>query len=211
MLFNVHVKEIKERDLPPLDDEFVKEASEFETLDELRAAVREQLEAAAEQRVGRRVPGARPRRRRRGCRGRGPRGNGAREGARDGRELRAEHQVAGDGARAVLPARRHGPRAFEERVRPDAEDTVKKELVLDAVAAAEGIVADEDEVMHEIGHLAEDSERSAEEIAEMLRANGTYAMLEEEISRQKALDFLVENAVPVPMPEERDGGRGARR
>ncbi|HEY6583045.1 MAG TPA: trigger factor, partial [Rubrobacter sp.] len=51
VLFNVHVKEIKERELPPLDDEFVKEASEFETLDELRAAVREQLEAAAEQRV----------------------------------------------------------------------------------------------------------------------------------------------------------------
>ncbi len=36
VLFNVHVKEIKERDLPPLDDEFVKEASEFETLDELQ-------------------------------------------------------------------------------------------------------------------------------------------------------------------------------
>ena len=85
---------------------------------------------------------------------------------------------------------------------PDAEDTVRKELVLDAVATAEGIVADEDEVMHEIGHLAEDSERNAEEIAKTLTENGTYAMVEEEISRQKALDFLVENAVPVPMPEE---------
>src|SRR5919202_1813474 len=51
VLFSVHVKEIKERDLPPLDDEFVKEASEFEALDELRAAVREELEAAAEQRA----------------------------------------------------------------------------------------------------------------------------------------------------------------
>jgi trigger factor len=85
---------------------------------------------------------------------------------------------------------------------PDAEDTVRKELVLDAVATAEGIAADEDEVMHEIGHLAEDSETSAEDIAKTLRDNGTYALLEEEISRQKALDFLVENAVPVPMPEE---------
>jgi trigger factor len=87
---------------------------------------------------------------------------------------------------------------------PDAEDTVRKELVLDAVATAEGIVADEDEVMHEIGHLAEDSERSVEEIARTLRDNGTFALLEEEISRQKALDFLVENAVPVPMSEEEE-------
>src|SRR5918994_5164188 len=51
VLFRVHVKEIKERDLPPLDDEFAKEAREFETLEELRVAVREELEAAAEQRV----------------------------------------------------------------------------------------------------------------------------------------------------------------
>ncbi len=101
-----------------------------------------------------------------------------------------------------LAGTNHGE--FEERVSPDAEDTVKKELVLDAVAAAEGIVADEEEVMHEIGHLAEDSERSPEEIAELMRTNGTYSMLEEEISRQKALDFLVENATPVPMPEEEE-------
>src|SRR5215212_3191978 len=51
VLFHVLVKEIKERDLPPLDDEFAKEASEFETLEELRVAVREQLEAAEERRV----------------------------------------------------------------------------------------------------------------------------------------------------------------
>src|SRR3712207_8301160 len=49
-------------------------------------------------------------------------------------------------------------------------------------------VADEEEVMHEIGHLAEDSERSPEEIAEVLRANGTYAMLEEEDRKSTRLN-----------------------
>jgi trigger factor len=89
-------------------------------------------------------------------------------------------------------------------VRPDATDTVKKELTLDAVATAEDIHAGEDEVMHEIEHLAEDSEREPQEIAETMRENGTYALLEEEISRARALDFLVENAAPAPMPEEAD-------
>jgi hypothetical protein len=56
--------------------------------------------------------------------------------------------------------------------------------------------------MHEIGHLAEESERSPEEIAATMKANGTYALLQEEISRQRALDFLAENATPVEMPEE---------
>jgi len=204
VLFNVHVKEIKERDLPPLDDEFVKEASEFETLDELRAAVREQLEAAAEQRVDGEFRGSVLDVVARGVEVEVP-GVMAHEKAHEmvesfersirsqGMEPEQYYQLAGTD---------HDE--FEERVMPDAEDTVKKELVLDAVAAAEGIVADEDEVMHEIGHLAEDTERSPEEIAETMRRNGTYSMLEEEISRQKALDFLAENAVPVPMPEEEE-------
>jgi trigger factor len=198
----VHVKEIKERDVPPLDDEFVKEASEFETLEELRVAVREELEAAAEQRVDGEFRGR------------------VLDVVAGGGEVEVPEVMVHEKAHEMVDNFERSIRSqgmdpeqyyelagtdhagFEERVTPDAEDTVKKELVLDAVATAEGIVADEEEVMHEIGHLAEDSERSPEEIAEVLRANGTYAMLEEEISRQKALDFLVENAVAVPMPDE---------
>jgi trigger factor len=101
------------------------------------------------------------------------------------------YQLAGTSAQEI-----------RDRVRPDAADTVKKELVLDAVATAEGIEADEEQVMHEISHLAEDSERDPEELAGIMRKNGTYALLEEEIARAKALDFLVENAVPAPMPKE---------
>jgi trigger factor len=94
------------------------------------------------------------------------------------------------------------PEDVKEHVRDDATDTVKKELVLEAVAAAEGIVADEHEVMHQIEHLSENSGRSTEEVAEIMRKNGTYVLLEEEIARGKALDFLVGNAMPMPMPEE---------
>jgi trigger factor len=208
VLFSVHVKEIKERDLPPLDDDFVKEASEFETLDELRAAMREQLEAAAEQRVDGELRGR------------------VLDVVAEGAEVEVPDVMVHEKAHEMVDSfersiRQQGMEPeqyyqiagtdhheFEERVAPDAEDTVKKELVLDAVATAEGIVAEEDEVMREIGHLAEDSERSVEEVAQALRNNGTYSMLEEEISRQKALDFLVENAVPVAMPEEEETEEG---
>jgi trigger factor len=201
VLFNVHAKEIKERDVPPLDDEFVKEASEFETLDELRVAVREQLEATAEQSVDGEFRGR------------------VLEVVAEGGAVEVPEVMVHEKAHEMVESFERSIRsqgmdpeqyyqlagtdhaAFEERVAPDAEDTVRKELVLDAVATAEGIVADEDEVMHEISHLAEGTERSPKEIAQTLRDNGTYAMLEEEISRQKALDFLVENAVPVPEEE----------
>ena len=208
VLFHVHVKEIKERDLPPLDDEFAKEASEFETLDELRAAVREQLEAAAERRV---------------------------EGEFRARVLDAVAKevdvevpevMVGDKVEEMLGSFERSLRAqgmdpgqyyqlartsaqeIKDRVRPDAADTVKKELTLDAVAAAEKIRAGEDEVMREISHLAEDSDREPQELAGTMRKNGTYALLEEEITRAKALDFLVENAAPAPMPEEEESRTG---
>lgn len=204
VLFHVHLKEIKERDLPELDDDFAKEASEFETAEELKSAVREQLQTAV---------------------------NGRIEGEFRARVLDVVAQGAEVEVPAVMvhekahemvqsferSIRQQGiePEQYyqiagsshhevEERVRPEAEDTVKKELVLDAVAVAEGIEADEDAVMHEIGHLAEESDRKPEEIAETMKKNGTYALLEEEISRQRTLDFLAENAVPVEMPEEEE-------
>jgi trigger factor len=202
VLFRVHIKEIKERELPPLDDEFAKEASEFETLEELCVAVREQLEEAEEQRVEgefrTRVLDAAARE----AEVEVPEvmvdekvdemlGSFERSLQSQGMEPGQYYQLAGTSAQEI-----------KDRVRPDAADTVKKELVLDAIATAEGIEAGEEQVMHEISHLAEDSDRDPEEIAETMRKNGTYALLEEEIARAKALDFLVENAVAVPMPQE---------
>src|SRR5919112_5873395 len=201
VLFHVHVKEIKTRDLPPLDDEFAKEASEFETLEELRSAVREQLEEAAERRADgefrTRVLDAVAE----GAQVEVPDamveekvdemlGSFERSLQAQGMEPGQYYQLAGTSAEDV-----------KERVRPDAADSVRKELALDAVVAAEGIEADEHEVMHQIEHLAEDSDRDPQEIVEVMRKNGSYALLQEEISRSQALDFLVENAVAVPMDE----------
>ena len=208
VLFRVHLKEVKSRDLPPLDDEFAKEASEFETLDEFRGAVREELESAVEQRVEAEFRGR------------------ALEAVAGGAEVevpevmvdeKAEEMV--DSFERTIRAQGMEPEQYYQlagsnredvkgRVRDDAADTVKKELILDAVAAAEGIEADEHEMVHQIEHLAEGSDRSPQQIADTMRANGSYQLLEEEISRSKALDFLVENAVPVPMsPEEAEGAK----
>jgi trigger factor len=209
VLFHVHVKEIKTRDLPPLDDDFAKEASEFETLDELRSAVREQLEEAAERRaegefrtrvldaVAERaqveVPDAMVDEKVEDMLG-----SFERSLRTQGMEPAQYYQLAGA-----------SPEEIKDRVRPDATDTVKKELVLDAVVAAEGIEADEHEVMHQIEHLAEDSDRDPQEIADVMRANGSYALLQEELARSRALDFLAENAVAVPMPEGEEVPPGA--
>jgi trigger factor len=205
VLFTVHVKEIKERDLPPLDDEFVKEASEFDTLEELRADVREQLERVARQRVE------------------GEFRTRVLDAVARGVEVEVPDVMVDEKAEEMLRSFERSLQAqgmeaeqyylfagtsaeeVKERIRQDAADTVRKELTLDAVAAAEGIRAAEEEVMHEISHLAEESDREPEEIARTMRKNGTYALLEEEIARAMALDFLAENASAIPLPEEEPG------
>jgi trigger factor len=208
VLFRVHVKEIKERELPPLDDEFAKEASEFETLEEFRGAVRDELEGTLKQQVEAEFRGR------------------VLETVAEGAEVEVPEVMVDEKADEMVDSfertiRTQGlePEQYyqlagssrddvRERVRDDAADTVKKELVLDAVAVAEGIVADEHDVMHQIEHLAEDSDRSPQQIADAMRRNGTYQLLEEEMARAKALDFLAENAVPVPMPEEEEKPEG---
>lgn len=202
VLFNVHLKEIKERELPELDDEFASEASEFETMDEFRGAVREQLEGALRQQAEGEF-----------------RARVLDEVAKRA-EVRVPDPMVHEKAHEMVESFERSIRSqgmepeqyyqlagashheIEERVRPDAEDTVKKELVLDAVAKAEGIEASEEELMHQISHLAEDTKRKPDEIAETMRRNGTYSLLAEEISRSKALDFLVENAKAIPMPAD---------
>lgn len=209
VLFRVHVKEIKERDLPPLDDEFAKEASEFETLEEFRGAVREQLGEP----LGEQVEGE--------FRGR------VLDAVAENAEVPVPEPMIQEKAEEMVGSfertiRQQGmepeqyyelagvnPQEMQQRVRPDAADAVKKELVLDAVVAAEGIEADEETAMREIRQLAEQSGRSPGEIAQTMRQNGTYALLEEEVARQKALELLVENAVPVEMPEEEAGVEAA--
>jgi trigger factor len=201
-LFRVHMKEIKERDLPELDDEFAKEASEFETLDELKGAMREQIEAGMKQQVE------------------GEFKNRVLDAVAAKASVEVPHVMTHDKADEMVRSferniESQGIKAeqyyqitgatredFVEQVHPEAEDTVKKELVLDAVVEAEGIEADEDELNHELGHVAEDSERTVEEVTRTMRENGTYALLQEEMARAKALDFLAENARAVPMPEE---------
>jgi trigger factor len=205
VLFRVHLKEIKERDLPPLDDDFAREASEFETLDELRGAMREQLEAAAEQRIEgefrARVLDV-------------VAGNAEAEVPEVMVDEKADDMVSGferqirqQGIEPDMYYQYTGSDrdAIKAQMRDDAADTVKKELVLDAVVKAEGIEPDEHEVMHEVEHLAEHAERDPAEVAETMKKNGSYALLEEEIARSKALEWLAENAVPVAMPEEGAG------
>jgi trigger factor len=199
--FQVLVKEVKAKRLPPADDEFATTASEFDTLEELREDVREKLrrQKEAEARAAvrdlvlsavvdqvdvelpdrlvdedteRRVRGASER------------------AERAGLSLEQVLQSQGwDELRLRSDARTHAIRAL------------KADLVLEAVARQEELTITQEDLDGAIRDLAQATGREPKDVRRILERSGEVRSLAGDIIRSKALDLLVESAdVPVEEP-----------
>jgi trigger factor len=191
--FSVLVKEAKAKVLPKLDDDFAQEASEFDTLEELRSHLRERLDESAqahsrsevESRVltafldGIDVPLPESM-------------------VNDELQYRASRFVQqlnmmGIGLDQYLQGAETTQEQIEADLRAQAERAVKAQLVLEAVAAAEGMEASDEEVEAEIQRQAQRIGRDPDDVRKAL-GQGRAGVIRGDILRTKALTFLVENA-----------------
>lgn len=192
--FQVLVKEVKGKRLPDADDAFAKTASEFDTLEELRASLREQIgankERAADAEVRDRVL----------------------QRLVDATELdlpetliedETEHRVQHARERAqqlgvTLEELLQIQGLDEERFRADAREhavrAIVADLVLEGVARGEDLQVSAEELSAEIGQLAKALGREPKEVATSLDRTGQVVALAGDIIRSKALDLLVEHA-----------------
>jgi len=191
-VFDVTLQDLKEYELPPLDDEFAKTVSTQETLDELKAELRRRLEAVAAGRTRRTI------------------GNAIMS------QLLAAHDfplpptmVENELNRMVedvAAAAASGGTTFEqhlqqidkteselrESLRAEAESRVKAALLIEAIAKAEKITATPADIAAELEVLAR---RYGQPIARIRKALGNNLLsLMDGIVRTKTLDFLVDNA-----------------
>ena len=191
-VFKCTVKEIKEKELPELDDEFASEVSEFDTLAEYKEDVKKNLaEAKAKE-------------------------------AKEEKEARVIEAIVNDAAMDIPEAMIKTQQeqmidefaqrmqmqglsmeqycqftgATEEKlfdsVRPTAEQRIKSRLVLEAVAKAEGIEASEADIEEEMKTMAEAYQLDVEKVKEMLPEK-SLAGIKEDIAVRKAAEFVVEN------------------
>jgi trigger factor len=200
--FEVDVKEVREKQIPELDDDFAAEASEFDTLEELRADITEKIREA----LGRRAE------------------DQFRQAAVDSAVAESDVEVPADvvEARATdmwerversLQARGISPETYlrmqnrsrEELIadaKPDAEQALKREAVLAAIAEQEAIEVSDEELVESLRHTAEEHEgTSPEKLLERLRSAGRDALLTEELRLRKAADVIAESAKPIPMQQ----------
>jgi trigger factor len=200
-VFAVEVKEVREKVLPKLDDDFAAEASEFDTLEELRADIGKRLAEAVGQRAEQDFRVAAVDAAAAEARLDLPDELAA---ARAGeRWERLERQLASRGMSPDAYLQMQGKtreQAIEE-AKPEAEAELKREAVLAAIADAEAIEVSEQEMVEALAHSAEHERTTPEKLLKRLRENGRDAMIRDDIRFRKAIDLVAKAAKPIPLEQ----------
>lgn len=194
--FRVLVKEAKRRILPAADDDFASEASEFDTIAELREDVRARLEtyaklqaqAALREKVLEAVAdlvAVEP-----------PAALVDQEVQRRLHDL-AHRLPEGVNLEQYLQATGQEPEAFLAGAREGAQRAVRADLALRSVVLQEEIEATDPEVDAEIERLAERLDEKPAKVRRDLDQRGVLDELRSEVARGKALEFLVDHAEAV--------------
>ena len=191
-VFHCHIHEVREEELPELNDDFAQDVSEFDTLEELRANTREKLEETAKQSCIAQMKDA------------------AMEKVMEANEVEApvtmvndeidrminefQQQLMYSGMRLDDYFKYTGTtmQDFREQVRPDAEKSVKTRIVLMGIVEAEKLECTDEEMNSELELMAKQYNTDVDQIKAMIgEANLVY--FKKDIQVKKAIDFVYDN------------------
>ncbi|MBW3562374.1 MAG: trigger factor [Actinobacteria bacterium] len=192
--FTVVVKDVRAKELPPLDDDFAMTASEFDTLEELREDIRRNLrqrkmgEARQDLRaqileaylalVDVPLPEAMV------------------EDEAEGRlgQIREQAEQYGLGFEELVEMQGGDPEELTANIQKQAAESVKARLVLEALAEKLDVEAEVRDLEQEIMRHAYQRNVDPRELAQAIDQQGSMGMLAGDVIRRKTLDFLVESA-----------------
>jgi trigger factor len=192
--FEVTVKEIKVKELPAIDDEFASEISEFETLEALKADMREKLTAANEEKAKREFEDALVTAVIENSKMDVPAVMIEKEIDAMVADLENRLKYQGLTLDQYMQFTGNDTEKMRSYMKENAEKKVKGELVIEALAKAEDIKATEEEVNEKALELAKmyTSEDKVEDMAKML-ATAQKAMIEKEVVVVKVIKLLEDN------------------
>lgn len=197
--FAVQVKEVKEKRLPELDDDFAVEAGGYDSLDELRSEIGARIAQAEERAIEAEFRET------------------AVDAVVDQAKIEVPHELVHSKAHEMwhrtarrLAAQGVNPEQYlamtgkteEELVvesESDAETALKREAVLAAIVEAEGIEVSDEEIEQALRASAppDASDKQLKRALKRARSQGADEALREDIAMRKAVDLVVENAKPI--------------
>jgi trigger factor len=209
--FAVEVKEVKEKRLPELDDDFAVEAGGYDSLEELRAEIESRIAQAEERAIEAEFREA------------------AVDAVVDQAKIEVPHELVHSKAHEMwhrtarrLAAQGIQPEQYlqmagkteEELVvesESDAETALKREAVLAAIVEAEGIEVSDEEIEQALRASAppDASDKQLKRALKRARSQGADEALREDIAMRKAVDLVVENAKPISAEQAADAAERA--
>ena len=192
-VFKCTIKEIKEKELPELDDEFASEVSEFETLAEYKEDVRKNLAEKKEKDA------------------KNAREEAAVKAAVEDAEMdipeamleTQQRQMVDEFAQRITMQGLSVEQYFQftgtnyqqmlEQVKPQAEERIKSRLVLEAVVKAENIEVTEEDYEKEVETMAEVYQMEVDKVKELMGEREKKNIMQD-LAVRKAAEFVAENA-----------------
>ncbi|AZK46470.1 trigger factor [Paenibacillus lentus] len=203
-VFKVKVHEIKRKQLPELDDEFAKDVSEFDTLDEYKEDLKKELLSRKEKDSKAAREGVVVDKVSENAEVEIPEAMIQSEIQNMVRDFDNRLRSQGMNLEMFLSFSGQSIEDLQEQMKADAEKRVRNNLVLEQIAKQENIVATEEEINKELNDMAEAYKRSPEEIRNILAANGSLGSLNEDVTLRKTIEFLLENSKEVPAEKKEE-------
>ena len=192
-VFAVKLHEIKEKEMPELDDEFAKDVSEFDTLDEYKADIKAKLEESAKTRAENELE------------------NNLVMAATENTEIdipecmvdrqvdymlqEMQYRMSYQGIRLEDYLRMTGSSIddMKAQYKDEAKTRVKTQLVLEAIQKAENVEASEEDIEAELAKIAERGKKTVDEIKKTFK-DSDYDYLKDTVVAQKTVAILKDGA-----------------
>lgn len=196
-VFKVKLHEIKRKTLPALDDEFAKDVSEFDTLEEYKQDLVSKLKVRKDQEAEQARETAVVDKATAAAEVEIPEPMIVSETDYMIKDFESRLKMQGMNMELYFQFSGQNESVLRDQMRGDAEKRVRNNLVLDAIAKAEGIVANDEDLNEELEKLSKAYNRPAEELREIFTKNGNLNSLQEDIALRKTIKFLLENSKTV--------------
>ena len=189
--FKVKLHEIKKKELPELDDEFAKDVSEFDTLNELKASIKERLEKDNEQKAKYETEDAAIKAVCEEAKVDIPSGMIEMEVEHMMQDFNQRLSYQGLNMEQYLKMIGKTEDEIKKEYEPQAKDSIKSRLTLEAIKKAEKIEASDEEINEKLEEMAKNYGKKVEEISDNENLKN---YIKEGIESEKAIDFIVKNA-----------------
>ena len=190
-IFKVKVNEIKEKKLPKLDDEFAKDVSEFDTLNDLKTSIKEKRQASNDDRAKHETETAAVEEVAKNTEIDIPSGMIDNEVETMIRDMDQQLSYQGINLEQYLKIMNKTRKEIEDNYRAQAEKNVKSRLVLEAIIKEEKIEASDDEVAEKLKEMAKSYGRKEEELS---KNEALVEYLRNNVKIEKAIKIIIENA-----------------